>query len=156
VQTSSPLPPRTDTAEIAAHLRLVVVRAARRLRTEANGGLGPSLGAALATIDRFGPLTPSGVAEREAIQRPSATRLIARLEEEGLVSREPDPADGRSSLVAVTPAGAAHLAAVRSRKDAFLADRLDGLDPDDRATLDRAADILERLLEDRADRDERR
>jgi DNA-binding MarR family transcriptional regulator len=155
VQTSSS--PRTDTAQIAAHLRLVVVRAARRLRTEANSGLGPSLGAALATIDRFGPLTPSGVAEREGIQRPSATRLIARLEEEGLVSREPDPTDGRSSRVSVTPAGTAHLAAARSRKDAFLADRLDGLDPQDRAILDRAADILERLLEDRTtDRDERR
>jgi hypothetical protein len=72
VQTTSPAPPRTDTASIAAHLRLVVVRAARRLRTEASSGLGPSLGAALATIDRFGPLTPSDVAEREAIRRPSA------------------------------------------------------------------------------------
>jgi DNA-binding MarR family transcriptional regulator len=156
VQTSSAAPPRQGTPEIAAHLRLVITRTARRLRTEASAGLGPSLGAALATIDRFGPLTPSEVAEREGIQRPSATRLVARLEEEGLVGREKDPHDGRSFRVAATPAGVEHLREVRSRKDAFLAERIDALDPEERAVLDRAADLLERLLEDRPDREERR
>lgn len=156
MQTSSQVPPRQGTPEIAAHLRLVITRTARRLRTEASAGLGPSLGAALATIERFGPLTPSEVADREGIQRPSATRLVARLEEEGLVVRERDPHDGRSFRVAATDAGAAHLRDVRSRKDAFLADRIDALDPEERAVLDRAADLLERLLEDRPDREERR
>lgn len=156
MQTSSSAPPREGTTEIAAHLRLVITRTARRLRTEASAGLGPSLGAALATVERFGPLTPSEVADREGIQRPSATRLVARLEEEGLVVRERDPHDGRSFRVAVTDAGAGHLREVRSRKDAFLAERIDGLDPEERAVLDRAADLLERLLEDRPEREDRR
>ena len=134
--------------EVAAHLRLSITRAARRLRTEASGGLGPSLGAALATVERWGPLTPSELADREGIRRPSATRLVARLEEEGLVAREPDPTDGRSFRVSLTPEGAAHIQEVRSRKDAFLARRLEALSPEDRATLDRASDLLERLLED--------
>ena len=156
MQTSSSTPPREGTPEIAVHLRLVITRTARRLRTEASAGLGPSLGAALATIERFGPLTPSEVADREGIQRPSATRLVARLEEEGLVVRQRDPHDGRSFRVAATEAGAAHLAEVRSRKDAFLAERIAVLDPEERAVLDRAADLLERLLEDRPEREERR
>ena len=140
--------PRDSVPEVAAHLRLVVTRTARRLRTEASGGLGPSLGAALATVERWGPLTPSELAEREGIRRPSATRIVARLEEEGFVARERDPDDGRSFRVALTAAGAEHIRDVRSRKDAFLARRLEALPPEDRATLDRASDLLGRLIDD--------
>jgi DNA-binding MarR family transcriptional regulator len=103
--------------------------------------------AGLATVDRHGPLTPSEFADRERIKRPTATRLIANLEAEGLVARTPDPLDGRSSLISVTPEGAALLEQVRTRKDAFLAERLRRLSPEDRATLDRAAGILEELLD---------
>lgn len=145
---------RTSAPEVAAHLRLVITRTARRLRTEAGAGLGPSSGAALATVERHGPLSPSELADREGIRRPSATRLVAKLEEEGLVAREADPADGRSFRVSLTPAGAEHIADVRSRKDAFLTRRLEALSPEDRATLDRAADLLEGLLEE--DPDDRR
>ena len=104
--------------------------------------------AGLATVDRHGPLTPSEFADRERIKRPTATRLIANLEADGLISRTPDPADGRSSLIALTAEGRALLREVRTRKDLFLAERLRKLSPEDRATLDRAAGILERLLED--------
>jgi DNA-binding MarR family transcriptional regulator len=132
----------------AAHLRVVLARSARRLRQEAGTDLSPSQTAALATIERRGPLTPSELAAYERIQRPTATRVLARLEEAGLVTRAADPADGRSSLVSVSGDGRALLERLRTRKDAFLARRLDRLDADDRATLERAADILERLLED--------
>ncbi|CAB4909004.1 unannotated protein [freshwater metagenome] len=149
--TTTDAPDRSSVPEVAAHLRLVITRTARRLRTEASAGLGPSLGAALATVERWGPLSPSELADREGIRRPSATRIVARLEEEGLVAREPDPDDGRSFRVTLTPEGADHIRDVRSRKDAFLARRLERLTPEDRATLDRASDLLERLLEDPVD-----
>ena len=68
----------TSQADLAVRLRLVISRTARRLRQEAGGELSPSRSAALATIDRHGPLTPSELAGRERIQRPTATRLIAR------------------------------------------------------------------------------
>jgi DNA-binding MarR family transcriptional regulator len=136
----------TPTPELAGHLRLVIVRTARRLRQEAGVELSPSLTAALATVGRHGPLTPSELAARERIQRPTATRVLARLEELGLTVRTPDPQDRRSSLVAVTEAGSALLDELRTRKTAFLAERLEGLDADERAVLDRAADILERML----------
>jgi DNA-binding MarR family transcriptional regulator len=133
---------------LAAHLRVVIARTARRLRQEAGTDLSPSQTAALATIERRGPVTPSELASIERIQRPTATRVIARLEEAGWVSRAADPADGRSSLVSMTADGRALLERVRANKDAFLARRLDALDRDDRATLERAAEILERVLDE--------
>jgi DNA-binding MarR family transcriptional regulator len=141
VRTTSPVP------DLAGRLRLTIVRTARRLRQEAGTGLSPSLTAALATIERHGPLTPSDVAARERVQRPTATRLLARLEEAGLAARTPDPHDRRSSLVAVTPEGRELLEELRTRKTAFLAARLDSLGPEDRATLARAAEILDKVLE---------
>jgi DNA-binding MarR family transcriptional regulator len=133
--------------DVAVRLRLAITRTARRLRQEAGADLSPSQSAALATIDRHGPLTPSELADRERVKRPTATRVLARLEEAGLVDRARDPEDRRSSLVALTPAGRALLARVRTRKDAYLVRRLRELDAEERATLDRAAAILERLLE---------
>ena len=132
---------------MAGHLRHTIVRVARRLRQEAGAELSPSLTAALSTVERHGPLTPSELATRERIQRPTATRVLARLEEERLIRRTADPYDGRSSLVAVTKQGEELLAELRTRKTAFLAERLETLDPEERATLERAADILERVLE---------
>jgi DNA-binding MarR family transcriptional regulator len=136
---------RTD---LATRLRTTIVRTNRRLRQEAGATLSPTLSAALGTIARHGPLTPSEVAARERIQRPTATRLLARLEAPGYVTRTPDPEDGRSSLVALTPAGAALLEEARSRKDAYLARRLRTLSGEERATLRRAAEILERMLDE--------
>ena len=137
---------QTD-VDLAPRLRMAIVRTARRLRQEAGSPLTPSQGAALATIDRHGPLTPSELASRERIQRPTATRILSRLEEHGLIERTADLYDRRSSLLTVTTTGKDLLEELRTRKTAFLAARLDGLEPEERATLERAADILERVLE---------
>ncbi len=136
----------TPRPDLASHLRLTIARTARRLRQEGGTELSPSMTAALATIECHGPITPSELAARERIQRPTATRVIARLEEMGLIARTADPQDGRSSLVAVTPDATALLAEQRTRKTAFLAERLDRLGVADRAALERAADVLERML----------
>ncbi len=133
--------------ELASRLRIALARTARRLRQESGTGLSPSLTAALATVERHGPLTPSELAARERVQRPTVTRIVARLEETRLIARTADPGDRRSSLVAVTPAGSDLLAAARTRKDAFLSERLDALAAEDRATLERAAALLEGMLE---------
>jgi DNA-binding MarR family transcriptional regulator len=135
-----------STTDLAHRLRPVLTRLARRMRQEAGGDLTPTQQAALATISCHGPLTPSELASRERIQRPTATRVLALLEERGLVARTADPADGRSSLVSATGAGDALLASVRDRKDLYLARHLDGLSAEELAALDRAAEILERVL----------
>lgn len=138
----------TATPDLAVRLRLAITRTSRRLRQEAGTGLSPSLTSALATIDVHGPLTPSELATRERVQRPTATRLVARLEALGVLQRAADPTDRRSSLLSVTPAGHALIEEMRGRKTAYLARRIDKLTPEERAALDRAAGILERLLED--------
>src|SRR3978361_1832646 len=89
--------------EVAGHLRLVVARTARRLRQEGGADLSPSLSSALAAVERHGPVTPSELADHERVQRPTATRVIARLEELGLVERAVDPADPRSCLITARP-----------------------------------------------------
>ena len=124
---------------------------ARRLRQEAGADLSPSQTAALATIERHGPLTPSELAERERVQRPTVTRVLARLEVAGLVERAADPADRRCSLVSISAEGSALLDALRARKDAFLSRRIDALDAADREALERAAAILERMLKESGD-----
>src|ERR1700742_999059 len=133
----------TDTA---SQLRNAIVRTSRALRQEAASetGLSPATTAALATINRSGPLTPSELAELERVKRPSMTRTLACLEREGLIARTPDPADGRSSLVAINDAGRERLARLRRRKSSYLARRLRELEPDEDETLARAAQLLGR------------
>jgi DNA-binding MarR family transcriptional regulator len=137
--------------EAAARLRMAIVRTARRLRQEAAGAgteLSPTAAAALATVERHGPLTPSELAEIERIKRPTGTRTLRQLEEAGLVDRTRDPADGRSALVSVNAAGRERLRRLRGRKNAYLARRMRDLPPEDVETLERAAGILERILEE--------
>lgn len=135
-------------ADVAGHLRLVVARTARRLRQEADADLSPSMISALASVDRHGPVTPSELAAHERVQRPTITRVLARLEELGLIERAPDPADRRSALITASAEGRTLLRHQRSRKDQFLARRLAALEPDEVATLERAAAILERMLDE--------
>jgi DNA-binding MarR family transcriptional regulator len=147
----------TDLAETAAHLRLVINRAARRMRQQAGTELSASNASALSSVELHGPLTPSELAEIERIKRPTATRILRGLEEEGLVERTPDPKDGRSALISLTGEGRERLRRLRQRKNAYLARRMRDLDPRDVAALERAAEILERLLEgDRVPRGEGR
>ncbi|SRR5260221_5109403 len=142
----------TTLTDSAARLRMAIVRMARRLRQEAAGAAGeltPTSAAALATVERHGPLTPSELAEIERVKRPTATRTLRVLGEAGLVDRAPDPEDGRSALVSITATGRDRLRRGRGRKNAYLARRMRDLPAADLAALDRAAEILERVLEER-------
>jgi DNA-binding MarR family transcriptional regulator len=150
IQTGPELAPASD-VDLAARLRLAITRTARRLRQEAGTDLSPSQLAALATIERHGPLAPSELAERERIRRPTATRVLSRLLDAGLVERIPDPADGRSAIVSVSSEGRALLRRLRRRKTAYLATRIRDLPPQDLSALARATDVLESILARDAD-----
>lgn len=134
--------------ELASRLRLVITRSARRLRQQSDPALSPTQAAALATIERAGPLTPSELARIERVQRPTISRVTARLGQAGLLERLPDELDGRGVRLRVTPEGRRTLRELRNRKTAYLAERLERLDPEDRAVLAQASALLERLLED--------
>ena len=139
--------PATDLAAVASRLRLSVFRASRTLRRESQAGVSPTLLAALSTIERHGPIRPGDLATHEQVRKPTVTRILAALVAEGLVERTPDPVDRRVSWVQLTPAGRTLMRAVRRRSDRYLAQRLRRLDPEDLATLERAAGILDRITE---------
>jgi DNA-binding MarR family transcriptional regulator len=141
----------TTLTDLAARLRMAVVRTSRRLRQEAAGSgadLTPTAVSALATVERHGPLTPSELARIERIKRPTATRILRVLLEAGLVDRAPDPDDRRSALVSATAAGRERLRRVRGRKNAYLARRMHDLPAEDLHTLEQAVTILEQMLEE--------
>ncbi len=140
-------PPATDLAGLASHLRLSVFRASRTLRRESQAGISPTLLAALATIERHGPMRAGDLATHEQVRKPTVTRILGALVAEGLVERTPDPVDRRVSWVQLTPSGQALMRTVRRRSDRYLAQRLRRLDPADLATLERAAGILDRVTE---------
>ena len=108
----------TSDPELVSRLRFALARSARRLRQEAGTGLSPSLTAALATVERCGPLTPSELADLERVARPTITRVLTRLEEAGLME----------------PAGAAAIAAAKQTGMWTLMDDVeDCIVPDDLA-----------------------
>jgi DNA-binding MarR family transcriptional regulator len=136
---------------LAARLRLASARLSRRVRQEALSGgddLTASRLAALATVEDLGPITLGDLAAVEQVQPPSMTRIVARLEEHGLTVREVDPSDRRIARVHITDAGRETLARSRTRKDAFLARRVDRLSPDERVALASALPVLEALIDD--------
>jgi DNA-binding MarR family transcriptional regulator len=135
-------------AELPAQLRLGVMRLARRLRQETPGQVTPSMQSALSMLDRHGPLTLGELASLERVAPPSMTRIAARLEEAGLVVRSADTGDRRVARVAVSPEGRRLLKDIRGRRDAYLATRLRCFTQDERAVLDRALPLLERLTGD--------
>lgn len=135
-------------AELASRLRLTVTRLARRLRTQLPGEVSPSQLATLSSVERLGPLTLGELSGAERVKPPTMTKIVACLEEQGLVSRTVDPNDRRVARVEATAAGLAFLEDSRQQKDAYLAQRLRALDDGERATLERAAELLDWILDD--------
>jgi DNA-binding MarR family transcriptional regulator len=141
---------QTDAA-LATAMRISISRLARRLRVErlGLGGTETVLSdiqlAALAALARHDSMTPGELAEHEKVQPPSMTRVIAVLEERGLVRREPHATDRRQVILTVTSEGRDVVQRVRRRREAWLAQRLQELTPDEREILLAAAPILEKI-----------
>ena len=137
--------PPTDTA---ARLRLAVMRLARRLRQQAPPGASPSQLSVLATLDNHGRMSLGELAAAERVQPPSMTRVVAALENAGLVERVVDPTDRRVIWISLTDKGRSFVDQARRRKTEYLARRLAQLDAADRRVLERAVDVIERLLDE--------
>jgi DNA-binding MarR family transcriptional regulator len=136
----------TTSSTLAADLRQAVGRTHRRLRAEVGDAhLSYVQYSVLVLLTREGPMTPGRLAELEGVQPPTMTRTVSSLAELGLVSKAPDPADGRLVVVALTPAGVAEVKETRRRRDAWLTSRLAKLTPDDRDVLARAAALLKEI-----------
>jgi DNA-binding MarR family transcriptional regulator len=137
-----------EQTDLAARLRLVVGRLHRRIRIDGRESIPPLQLSALATVEQHGPLRLSELARREAVTAPTMSRVLAALDDQGLVIRTPDPSDARGVRIVLSEEGAARLAEVRSHRTALVARRLARLDADQRQILEAAMPALEALLVD--------
>jgi DNA-binding MarR family transcriptional regulator len=138
----------TDDAELASRLRLAIARIHRQLRQDTNDGLTLTQLSTLVRVEEHEPVRPGHLAALEGISPSTLTRLIATLEEQGLILRETDPADGRVSHLRITDHGRESLATMRSRRTALLLNRLSALPAADRDRLVAALPALEHLGSD--------
>jgi DNA-binding MarR family transcriptional regulator len=137
---------KTNPAALASELRVVLGRLIRRLRAE--HGFPLSQGAVLGRLDRQGPQSVSDLAVAERVRPQSMAQTVGELETAGLISRRPDPDDGRRALVELTDEGRTMLHEDRLRRVGWLADAIESdLSPDELATLTAAVPLLERLAE---------
>jgi DNA-binding MarR family transcriptional regulator len=120
-----------------------VVALIRSLNT--NHAMSRSASGTLATLERGGPSRLTALATREGVTQPAMTQLISRLESAGLVSREPDPTDGRVVQVTITETGRRTMALRRAERTERLAAILARLSPEHRAALTAAIPALDAL-----------
>jgi DNA-binding MarR family transcriptional regulator len=98
----APISPET----VVPALTQAIGQLLRRLRADANpGGLNLSQTAALARLDENGGMTTADLARAEAMKPQSMSTILASLEQEGLVVRNPHPTDGRQILFSLTAQG---------------------------------------------------
>ena len=126
-------------------LRVALARLSRRLRKHELAGLTPTQLAALATVERSGPMRLGDLAAAEGIAPSTLTRLVTALEESGYVRRHADPSDARASTLVITPRGHDTLERLRTESTLVLAASLQLLTPAQRSALADALPVLELL-----------
>ncbi|HET6213356.1 MAG TPA: MarR family transcriptional regulator [Micromonosporaceae bacterium] len=137
---------RATAAQLATSLRDAITRFNRRVRqARPVGDLTASQLSAMTSLELAGALTPRELAETERVQPPTMTKIVAKLEERGLVQRTPHPTDGRQVILSATGEGRAVLAMHERARDEWLTRALAELAAEERDTLRRAAEILEKI-----------
>jgi DNA-binding MarR family transcriptional regulator len=138
-----------DSVELANRLRPVLLQLNRYLRREAHAeGITGGQATLLAQIRNDPELGVRDLAAREGVSAPALTRYLDRMERAGLVVRTRSLEDARRIRLALTPKGVRALRSIRRRRTAWLAERLQGLSPEELAAVDAAIDPLARLLEE--------
>ncbi|MEQ4301621.1 MarR family transcriptional regulator [Plantactinospora sp. B6F1] len=136
-------------AQLATLLRDAITRLNRRVRqTRPVGDLTGTQLSALTSLELGGALTPRELADTERVQPPTMTKIVAKLEERGLVQRTPHPTDGRQVILSTTDTGREMLAQFDRARSRWLAVRLAELTPEERDALQRAAEILQKVARD--------
>lgn len=140
------VPVRVDVSHLASELRVVLGQLVRRLRAEHRFPL--THAAVLGRLDRQGPLSTVDLAGAERVRPQSMGQTLAELEAQGLVSRRPDEADGRRTLLELTDAGRQTLAEDRGRREGWLTQAIEqGFSAEEQEVLAQAIPLLARLTE---------
>lgn len=139
---------QSTVAELAALLRPSLLRLTRIVRNQrVDTSVTLTHLSAMATLLKHGPMSAGELATCEKVQPPSMTKVLATLEDRGLVTREPHPSDKRQAIIAITPDGKALLDEETLSRDRWLSLRLEMLTADERALLDRVVPILDKLAD---------
>lgn len=139
---------KTTIAELAARLRPSLLRLTRVIRSQrADMSVTLTQLSAMGTLQVRGPMSAGELAACERVQPPSMTKVLANLEERGLVRRDAHPGDRRQAIIAITEAGTALVLSERRTRDAWLAPRLSQLTPEERALLRNVIPVLDKLAE---------
>lgn len=137
----------TDTVAIADALRPTLLRVGRELRREARAaGVSPEQVAILVSIKYAPGIGVGELAAGERVSAPAMSKLVSRLERDGLVARTPSESDRRRVGLTLTAEGQRALRRVRSRRTAWLATRLGELDESQLAAVAAAVEPLSHLL----------
>ena len=137
---------RATAEDLAKTLREAIHRLNRRVRqARPVGDLTFSQLSALTSLQLAGALTPRELADTERVQPPTMTKIVGKLEERGLVVRTPHPTDRRQVILSATERGRAVYAQFEKARNEWLARQLAELGPDERDTLERAAQILRQV-----------
>jgi DNA-binding MarR family transcriptional regulator len=135
-----------DPALLASELRVVLGQLIRRLRAENRFSL--THGSILGRLDREGPRSVSDLASADRVRPQSMAQAVGELEAMGLVTRRPDPDDGRRALVELTAEGLAVLHADRRQREGWLAEAIaQGFSSLEQEVLEEAVPLLRRLAD---------
>lgn len=136
-------------AELAGELRISLAKLVRRVREQAHpNDFTSAQKSVLLRLDRDGPVTVSALARAESVRPQSMRITVAALESMAAVHGEPDPTDGRQTLISLTPAFRKALQAHRAAKDDWLLRALQAqLSPQEQAELADAVKLLQRLAD---------
>lgn len=135
----------TADTQLVARLRVAVGRLSRQLRQQTPGGVTVTQLSALVSVERQGAIRLGELAAVEGIAPSTLSRIVAALENDGLVRRETDATDRRAYSLMLTDKGRELLASVRAEGTLLLARRYERLSPEDRETLVAALPALEQL-----------
>src|SRR5471032_2167640 len=120
----------------------------RRVRSQGSPeGPSWSQAAAMGRLERSGPMTTADLARAEMVKPQSMGSLLAELEQDGLVRREPHPTDGRQILFSLTPAGVEARRQRHAAKLTWLSAEIARFDADEQRTLFAAIALVKRLVE---------
>ncbi|MGI8762042.1 MAG: MarR family winged helix-turn-helix transcriptional regulator [Jatrophihabitantaceae bacterium] len=140
--------PKGTIAELASALRPSLLRLTRMIRNQrVDMSVTLTQLSAMATLNKRGPMSAGELAACERVQPPSMTKVLANLEERGLVGRQAHPSDRRQAIIGITAEGAALLDSERRSRDAWLSQRLVSLTADERAMLRNVVAVLDKLAE---------
>jgi len=142
------MPPRKSQEAHAADLMQAVGILLRRVRGEpGTEGLSWSQAAAMGRLERSGPMTTADLARAEMVKPQSMGTLLAELEGDGLVQRQPHATDGRQILFSLTDAGVEARRQRHAAKLAWLTQAIGQFDADEKRTLVDAIALINRLGE---------